>query len=1124
MGFEGSVESFSLADVFHSLEMNHQTGTLRIRTPAGVERLIFFENGSVQALAAAAGKPLVPPEAFMARGYVSQNMLDEALTASQSLASPAIDLLVEHGGLTATQVDQVIRVQTEEEIYDLFCWDKANYEFDAGPAAQGVFVTATRGAPLALPIGALIMEAARRVDEWVRLHKLVPAFKEIYALDPAARKAIEKGEMEADPVEKRVTSMIDCTRDVDDLVEDSFLSKFEVLTALAGLMQSSLVRPASLQELAQAEQECVRRSLPRRRIKVLERIMALGGENPRVRRELAEALAREQRIDTACIHFSVLAEAELQAKHQEAAVELFRRILSISPLHVKAHEHLAAIYAKRGQKREAFVHYNTLFDSFREQNHPREARAAALAALECDAGATALRSSLIELLLADNQKDIAAQQFEIQGDQNAHSGSVRSAADSYRKAMQLAPANKVLKKKLADVMLTKEDRLARKRRTAVLIAAAVFLAAAAAALGFKEYRNAAKLAAAESEAQQWEEEAVKSASKKDYSQAEVYYERAFTAYEPATRLFSPVRGIDRQAKLEIERLSAQAAIIRKNAEKNQDENAKKAQETLDAAQESLKSKQVYEAEKLFKEVLDNKDSPAQVRQAADDGWDDAWQQIDAFEEALKRVKSTDFPSVEAEAAEKRKIIADYQGFPGFDPAAVRLPLLVESDSDGVEVLIDSRPAGTLVAGGGRETNTFRFSAVGEHRFDFKKPGFKTVTFTPTAQDPPVFALKIEREPAVTINLKPLLAPDETLSGEPALENGSFFVGTSEGALLEVREGETPLVRRYALSSGGGLNKQVDGPVFVYKSEKGEPFIVYCTNAGACIGLKAAGNSFTEAWPMLKVKDGQTALSAHPSVIQLGFLGAPVMALPADRKLLLVDCENGHLAAGSPLDFTATITSGAIGLEQQALIVAAVREPDTADPKLYGFSPQKKTVSHKWSPNLEKVIGLRSRPVLFVDKTAGPRLVVGATNGNLYLFDPTSQSAACEPVTIPGAGEFECEPLIVGKRLFAGTVQGAGFWCADLVRRQRVWGFKPAQMGGVRSQAAFLDGTIYFVTDSGHLYALDEDKGEVRCRWEYQVEGGARLISKPLISDKKLASGKRRIYIVSAEGKIIGFDE
>ena len=65
MSFKGSVESFSLADVFQNLSMNQQTGTLSVVASPGQEKHIFFKEGHIcfltvggqQPLAAARGLP-----------------------------------------------------------------------------------------------------------------------------------------------------------------------------------------------------------------------------------------------------------------------------------------------------------------------------------------------------------------------------------------------------------------------------------------------------------------------------------------------------------------------------------------------------------------------------------------------------------------------------------------------------------------------------------------------------------------------------------------------------------------------------------------------------------------------------------------------------------------------------------------------------------------------------------------------------------------------------------------------------------------------------------------------------------------------------------------------------------
>ena len=90
------------------------------------------------------------------------------------------------------------------------------------------------------------MEAARRVDEWDRLRTQISNFKEILVVDSATRDAIAGGQMEVDEIEERVISLIDGVREIEDLIQDSHLFRYEVLSALAGFLQSSMVRPSTL--------------------------------------------------------------------------------------------------------------------------------------------------------------------------------------------------------------------------------------------------------------------------------------------------------------------------------------------------------------------------------------------------------------------------------------------------------------------------------------------------------------------------------------------------------------------------------------------------------------------------------------------------------------------------------------------------------------------------------------------------------------------------------------------------------------------------------------------------------------------------------------------------------------
>ena len=76
MGFKGSVDSFSLADVFQNLSMNQQTGTLRVFTSDGNEKQIYFISGQVKHLSRGLRKPLIADEVYHARGLVLANTLE----------------------------------------------------------------------------------------------------------------------------------------------------------------------------------------------------------------------------------------------------------------------------------------------------------------------------------------------------------------------------------------------------------------------------------------------------------------------------------------------------------------------------------------------------------------------------------------------------------------------------------------------------------------------------------------------------------------------------------------------------------------------------------------------------------------------------------------------------------------------------------------------------------------------------------------------------------------------------------------------------------------------------------------------------------------------------------------
>ena len=1107
MGFKGNVESFNLADVFQNLASNQQTGTLRVYANNGEEKNVFFQNGQVRHLSRGSNANLVSGEVFLARGLVARPALESANERQKESGRAIGACLIDLGHINQEQLEEVTRHQIEEEIFDLFSWDHANFEFTDGTPQS---LTTTGAVPtngLALPISHLIMEAARRVDEWERLRKQIPQYKEIYSMDVAVRRAIESGEMEMDPVEKRVASLIDGARDADDLIEDSALFKFEVVNALAGFIQSSLIRSAAVEELRLAEEDCGRQNLPRRRIKVLERILALGGENPKVRRDLAEILARSGETERACIHFSVLADVEIQAGREDNAIELYKRILSISPRHVKAHEQLAAIQLKRGKKREAFTHYRELFDLFREQNHMREAHAAAAFALECEPGNGDLRMELVELLLADKQNDAAAHHLEFMGDQAARQNNVKVASDAFRRAMQFRPGNKQLKKKLADTMLTKEDRRSRKQKLYTALAVLAVAGIAGGALAFVEKNNAAKLKAADDSAVIIAGQAKVLELAEKYTEAQAEYGRAADAYNPLSTVFSPLLHVADEARKKAAQHTESSQRMGELAREQSESARQHANADLERILTPAPGGSFFERQTVLEGILKNQFADEDVKRRAAAELVKVNAEIAEFEAGKAKLKkpAAEFQGLDQESSFKRQFWAKFKQY--LAPDDVQLPVLIKPNSDSITVFVDNVNKGVVSQTiADPEMNTFRLPIVPSHKFEFKKPGYSTVSMNTADLQSAVFILKLEREPAVRLELQ-LLDPTVVLSGEALVFNKTLVVGTENGSLLELGIGGNQIVRRYDIPNiGAALNKEVIGKIFPYSRGPGKSdLLIYATRAGDVIALDTAGQKFTELF-RTQVKTARGAAvrvspQTPPALTKLNIYGdKPIMVVPEDHFLYLVDCASG---AQMPTvrDLRAPATSAPVGVELSSMIVVGC-----ADGNVYGVE-MGKDVPREWSTS-------RNSAVLGKPVFAGDKLLAGGADGNLYFFDP-SKPVDRGPDVMALGGSLDAEPLLLNGRLYLGSTLKDGFYGVDVATRKKLFAKNYFEMGNVQFAAVGNANNIYFCTDTGRLFCVDAETGNPR--WSYLFPANTKFSSPPVMIEN-------RVYCFTKNGLILGFDE
>jgi hypothetical protein len=129
-------------------------------------------------------------------------------------------------------------LEGEEAVYALAIWRKGEFRFDAdvAPASQTIHKSNT----------SLLMEAARRLDEWRVLSKKIPSVElvpEFVVLEN------REGQINLNTMEWLLLSKIDGQRSVRGIAAAAELSVFDAAKLLYGLVATGLIRlkdPASL--------------------------------------------------------------------------------------------------------------------------------------------------------------------------------------------------------------------------------------------------------------------------------------------------------------------------------------------------------------------------------------------------------------------------------------------------------------------------------------------------------------------------------------------------------------------------------------------------------------------------------------------------------------------------------------------------------------------------------------------------------------------------------------------------------------------------------------------------------------------------------------------------------------
>ena len=201
MPIEGPLRELGLQEVFQLLDLGRKTGVLRVTSRIrDDEGQVYFEGGRV-VHAGVRSKPV-----------------------------PAINA----GAVSERELERRLRAQTEVAVYDLMSWREGFFSFEERAIAD---VPADRRVRIATE--SLLMESARRIDEWSRLADKIPDLRVV----PVLAEVPDDHESQLDllPHEWEVLSLIDGERDLRAIADLHGRDDFETAKVVYGLVTTGVV-------------------------------------------------------------------------------------------------------------------------------------------------------------------------------------------------------------------------------------------------------------------------------------------------------------------------------------------------------------------------------------------------------------------------------------------------------------------------------------------------------------------------------------------------------------------------------------------------------------------------------------------------------------------------------------------------------------------------------------------------------------------------------------------------------------------------------------------------------------------------------------------------------------------
>ena len=252
MAIEGPLRELGVHDVFQLLDLTRKTGALRIRSSLrDNDGGVYFRDGRVVGASMRDDTHKIGRMLVKAGRVTEEELLGALAVQLREGESRRVgEILVAMGAISRRELERQVRRQIEAVVFELLSWSEGYFCFEEG--TSGLDMPDESGG---LTAEALLMEAARRIDEWARMADRIPHADVVPALCEANDD--HAASLDLRPHEWQVLAAVDGQASLRAIAASTGLNEFEAARVVYGLLSTGVVTLVNAPAMALEEDALV---------------------------------------------------------------------------------------------------------------------------------------------------------------------------------------------------------------------------------------------------------------------------------------------------------------------------------------------------------------------------------------------------------------------------------------------------------------------------------------------------------------------------------------------------------------------------------------------------------------------------------------------------------------------------------------------------------------------------------------------------------------------------------------------------------------------------------------------------------------------------------------------------